>query len=87
MLKIDEVIVNVIINKSHNLTLCEQLSYGYDCILSVVTFKLLLWKFSRNFINIELSTLITIGVLKRYVIGRGLTPTTAFYVDLSMPLV
>jgi hypothetical protein len=82
MLKIDEIIVNVIFNKSHNLTLCEPLSYGYDCILSVVTFKLLLWNFFGNFINIKLSTLITIGVR-----GCGLTPTTALYVDLSMLLV
>jgi hypothetical protein len=73
--------------KSHNLTLCEQLSYGYDYIRAVVTFKLLLWKFSGNFINIKLSPLITIGVLKGYVQGCGLTRTTTLYVDLSMPLV
>ncbi len=87
MLKIDEIIINAILNKSHNLTLCEQLSYGYDCILSVVIFKFLLWKISGNFINIKLSTLITIGVLKGYVIKCGLTPTIALYVDLSMLLV
>jgi hypothetical protein len=37
--------------------------------------------------NIELSPLITIGVLKGYVQRCGSTPTTTFYVDLSMPLI
>jgi hypothetical protein len=87
MLKTHEVIVNVIPNKSHNMTLCEQLLYGYDYILGVVPFKLLLWTFSGNFMNIKLSTLITIGLLKGYIQRCGSTPTTALYGDLSMPLV
>lgn len=73
--------------RNHNLTLCEQLSYGYDYILGGVTFKLFLWNFFGNLINIELSTLITIGVLKGYVQGCGSTPSIAFYVDLFMPFV